>query len=121
MTAFTNAFRALKHGDELTPEESLEVDDVLDAAVEFCAGRMGISAFAAIGTLHWPGNDAPSPAHTRYVAMAFTPNTDPRKDDLRRAIDKLLVHQGYHLTKHGLFTSEELASADTTIKRRNHP
>jgi hypothetical protein len=104
--------------DHLTDEAKIEIDDVLEAASALAAGQLPIHEFAKVGVLDSPATGRVSGGYTRYAALLSTPVTDPRRQDLRRAIDSLLAFQGLITTSFGIFEAEDLAGVPVLIRRR---
>lgn len=92
----------------MTDDDKGSIEDVLDAAVECDEGRLPLHAFAQLGTVQPVWRVTPSAGYTRMLAMLVGRNDDPRRAALRRCLDRLLIEQGYVLTKHGLFAPDEI-------------
>lgn len=94
----------------LTPEEQEAVEEVLDAA------DYGLADAATTGALCWAGQ--PSPAYTRFVALAVTPTSDPRRAALETLRDKLISQSGFIRTEQGIFSAEDLGTYDVALHWR---
>lgn len=90
----------------LTPDETAEANDVLDAAAEWAAGRMPWEVAAQVGTIE--NNGRPSPSSTRFIATVLVSPLDPRRPHLKALIDHLLVMQGLTVTEGGIYTQRDL-------------
>lgn len=99
--------------ERLGDDEKLQIDDVLEAAGEWSAKRLPIHEFSKIGGIL--SNGKPSAGYTRMLAFVTTPRTDPRWDDLRRAINALLVFQGFVVTTAGVWSREDLATDNFVV------
>lgn len=97
----------------LTTDERAEVDDILDAAAEWQAGRMDWRAVAGLGRLEI--NGAPSESYSRFVAVAMTPPGDPRRAALLAFLDVLVRAEGYIATRQGTFTRHETRMHDQAV------
>lgn len=106
--------------DRMTDADRLEVDDVLEAATAWARRELPIHEFAKVGTIPSPATGRTSSGYTRYVAMLATPITDPRRMDLRRAIDALLRFQGIEVTTHGVFDRDEIVDVPILSRIREH-
>lgn len=91
----------------LLPSDWQDIETVLTAAGEWAAGRLPIEAFAREGTIPVTPGGTGSPGYTRYCAVCLAKG-DPRHGDLLRAIDELIRFQGYRMTNHGIFSSDDL-------------
>lgn len=93
----------------LTPDERADVEDVLEAAAEWHAGRLPLPAAAAVGTY------GDSPAHARFLATTTTPREDARWHDLQAMLTALVKAQGYELTRQGCFSRYDLGSVGAVV------
>jgi hypothetical protein len=89
----------------MTFDDHMEVDYVLDAAVEWQEGRLPTAQAAQIGTITRNGH--PSSGYTRFVALFLTPRQDVRWDALYNLISHLDQLQGGVHTRQGRFTKAE--------------
>jgi len=123
MSATREAVRHLLPGDgrrPLSAEERVVVDDVLDAAAEWRAGRLPLEAFAAIGRLpHWDsrGRRVEGAGYARFVALLMAEPSDQRRAALIAAIDAL-VRADTHavVTRQGVFDRGELARSEVVVR-----
>lgn len=110
----------------LTPEDRAVIEDILDMAAEWAAGRMRWQAVASAGTLDW--NGAPSVAYARFVALRVTPRTiydedgniiggDHRWANLQALIDVLVRAEGFTVTRQGVYSSWELREHADAVER----
>lgn len=102
--------RAVSH---LLPERLREyapdIEDVLDAAAEWQAGRLDLNTLLHLGTIPYQGR--PSPRYSRFVAVATTSPSDPRRAALLAAIERVASTQGT-FTHQGFFQAFELHQHD---------
>ena len=105
---------AQRQWDNLAPWDHECVNDVLEAASEWEAGSLPLPEFAKIGAITSPTGFV-SPAYSRYVAVISTQPDDPRRTALLRAIDRLLIYEGLHLTKHGIFSPQDVAEVGASV------
>ncbi len=103
----------------LNPDEAADVNDVLDAAQDWDAGKLPWQAAANVGTILCNGR--PSSGYSRFIAFLLTPKTDPR----RRCLDALGTHldtqQGLRVTPRGTFSQRdinELHESEHIMRRR---
>lgn len=99
----------------LTPEDRAVIEDILDMAAEWAAGRMRWQAVASAGTLDW--NGAPSVAYARFVALRVTPPSDPRRESLLALIDVLVRAEGFTISSQGVYSSWELREHADAVER----
>ncbi|MGI8406035.1 MAG: hypothetical protein ACR2OE_14955 [Thermomicrobiales bacterium] len=90
----------------LTPEETADVNDALDAAADWAAGRLPWELAANVGTVE--NNGRPSPSFTRFIATVLVSPLDPRRPHLKALIGHLLVMQGLTVTDGGIYTQRDL-------------
>lgn len=88
----------------LTPEESAEVNDVLDAAHAFANGEMPWHAAASIGD-----------GRLRGLATVTTDRHDPRWTSLMRLLDVLIDASGHVRTNHGIYSNRQLGEYDVAV------
>lgn len=103
----------------LNADEALAVEDALDAAAEWAAGRLPWQEAArqgAMGYRHWQGRMIESTGYGRFVALLVTPHDDPRWQPLARLCDLLSRQQGYVMTTQGTFSREELGEAGAVVR-----
>lgn len=108
---------ASKFDENLTPVDRLDVNDVLDAALEWQAGRLPLEVFVKIGGCYSPVGTDPSPGYTRYLAMTATVPSDPRRVALRQAVDAILRYQGFVLTTAGMFSPADIPDIPIMYRR----
>ena len=87
-------------GKPLPFDQQMEVEDVLDAAMEWKDGRMPTTAAAQIGG-----------GYVRCKAITKTPMTDPRWHALRALCEHLDDLSGAKMTRQGRFDRFEFATA----------
>ena len=98
-----------------TPDEREAMEDVLDAAVEWEAGRLPFDDAIRIGTLpNARGN--PSPEWSRALAFRMVAGSDPRKASLYRLSENGSRMRGKVLTAFGIFDRYELQRSDDQIR-----
>ena len=97
---------------ERPPELHDEIEDILDAAGEWAAGRLPLTELMRLGTIE--NNGHPSPGYSRFSAIAMTPASDPRRDYLRKAI-RLVVGAQTVITHQGIFSRDELHQHDHAV------
>lgn len=90
----------------LTPEESAEINDVLDAAAEWAAGRLPWQTAAQVGTILSDGR--PSAGYSRFLARFTCSPSDPRRRHLIALQDYLDAAQGLQITDKGTLTQRDL-------------
>lgn len=90
--------------DRLTTEQHAEIEDILDAAEQFTLGALPIGAFCGLST-----------GRLRCLALISTPKEDPRRAPLLRAIDAVLLYQGFVITTCGVWTPEEIGRANMRV------
>lgn len=100
----------------LTPDEQEAIEEVLDMATYWVANGGPTTTAAATGALCWNGK--PSPGYTRFVALALTPKSDPRRADLERLRDRLISQSGYIRTEQGMFSAADLGEYDVALHWR---
>lgn len=116
---FTTAGAALGMGRPIPPEWAFDIEDVLDAAEAWQAGRLTLSVAANIGTVAY--RDQPSPRYTRYLAIIHTALDDPRRPALMAMLERI-VRANHTVTKQGMFTREEQHQHDQVIRwLQDHP
>lgn len=93
---------------DLTAEERLAVEDILNAAVAWEAGALPLHAFAEIGPLAYAGRY--SAGYGRFVSVRTASPDDPRRTALLAAIDALVRLEPVVVTDHGVFEKAELAT-----------
>ncbi len=84
----------------LTRDEAASVEDILDAATEWQAGRLPLGELARIGSLAY--GTRPSPGYSRFVAVYTTSRRDPRRAALQAAIEEMVRREGWVSTGQGL-------------------
>lgn len=103
-------------GRILTEDERLAIEDALDAAVDWEAGRLPFEEAIKIGTVpNARGN--PSPEWTRALAFRNVPASDPRKESLYKLSETGSRMAGKIETSHGWFTRQELNENEFNIRR----
>lgn len=102
----------------LTAEDRQEVDDVLDAAVEWQAGRLPLIEAARVGQIVSPGTDAPSAFYSRLVARFLSLGGDSRGPTMQALLEALVRFQGAQVTNFGIFDADELAASGVVIRGR---
>lgn len=123
-TAIGATFTAFMPGQgrrELSPEELDSIQDCLDAAVEWDAGRMPLNTAAHVGTV-LTHDGHPSRSYSRHVASLWAWRAkDPRWKALDRMVNVLSTAM-YVPTNQGLFTSADMHQHDRAIQYlRDHP
>lgn len=91
-------------GKPLPFDQQMEVEDVLDAAAEWQAGRLPTTEAAKIGGISTPG-------YTRFKAITTTPVTDPRWSALHALVSHLDDLSGGKMTRQGRFNRFEFDQA----------
>lgn len=116
-----NAFQPDQGRRELSPEELDSIQDCLDAAVEWDAGRLPLNAAAQVGTI-LTHQGHPSRAYSRHVASLWAWRAkDSRWPALNRMVN-VLAGAVYVKTRAGLFSSAELHEHDRAVQYlRDHP
>ncbi|MDQ3222113.1 MAG: hypothetical protein M3Q75_01350 [Gemmatimonadota bacterium] len=106
---------------DLSPEELDSMNDILDAAAEWAAGRLPLNAAAQVGTI-LTHQGHPSRAYSRHVASLWAWRAkDSRWKSLNRMVN-VLAAAVYVKTSQGLFTSEQLHEHDRAVQYlRDHP
>ena len=94
----------------LTPEHHAAVEDLLDACVEWDAGRLPFTEVMKLGGYR-------SPMYTRRAAIQTTPLDDPRRASLMRLFDTLVRLQGYTATRHGCFNAQDRRELEEARQR----
>lgn len=92
----------------LSDDDKADISDVLDAAQSWSEGAMPIEEFARIGFMDSITTGRVSSGYTRFVALVSTPKSDPRRAALLKAIDAVIVFEGYVFTTSGVWTPEEI-------------
>ena len=90
----------------LTPDEAADVNDCLDAAAEWAAGRLPWQAAANVGTILCEGR--PSSGYSRFIAFLLTPKSDPRRRCLDALGTYLDTQQGLRVTPRGTFSQRDI-------------
>lgn len=121
---FTTAGAALGQGRNL-PEQYApyadDLEDVLDAAEAWQAGRLPLSTAANLGTVPYRDRDGrphPSPRFTRYLAMVHAAPDDPRRAALLAMIDRM-IRANHIVTPFGIVSQDELHQHDQAVDRLN--
>ena len=91
---------------QLTSDEREVIEDVLDAASEWQAGRLPWEAAAQVGTLL--RGSRPSAGYSRFVAAHVTPRSDPRRAALEALQDHLDRMRGLIVGERGTISRTEL-------------
>jgi hypothetical protein len=97
--------------ERMTFDDHMTVDEVLDAAVEWEAGRLPTAQAAIVGTIE--RNGQPSAPYSRFIAIATTPKEDKRWQSLYNLVTHLDQLQGAVHTRQGRFYRSE---ADYTVR-----
>ncbi len=103
MSSAIDAVRHLLPGKgrrELSPDEVADVEDILDAAAEWQAGRLPLGELMRIGSL--THGTRPSPGYSRFTALYTTSKSDTRRAALMAAIEELIRRDGWVSTGQGL-------------------
>ncbi len=109
MSAVTNLATHLLPGKgtrPLTCDEAAVVEDVLDAASEWQAGRLPLGELMRIGSL--THGTRPSPGYSRFTALYTTSKSDTRRAALMAAIEEMVRREGWVSTGQGLDQQGEL-------------
>src|SRR5690349_6206113 len=110
---FTTTGAALGMGRPIPPEWAFDIEDVLDAAEAWQAGRLTLSVAATIGTIAY--RDQPSPRYTRYLAITHTALDDRRRPALMAMLDRM-VRANHTVTRQGILTADEMHLHDEAIR-----
>jgi hypothetical protein len=119
VAAYATTFLPENGKRALTPDEQLDVNDVLDAAQDWQAGKLPWEAAANVGTILCEGR--PSSGYSRFIALLLTPKTDPRRRGLEALGRHLDTQQGLRVTPRGTFSQRdinELHESERIMKRR---
>lgn len=94
---------------EVTEEQALAAEDVLDAAAEWDAGRLPLDLAKGVGGAVNLRTGLDSPGWTRALAEAYTRGTDdPRRGALLRMLDAILAHPNRVVTRQGVFHRRDI-------------
>ena len=119
MNGLADAITQLVITRPLTDDDRATIQDILDAASEWNAGRLPFYAFMRAGTLlGYDRNNRryESAGYARAVALVTTAPSDPRRACLLRAIEELCRLQDVVRTRHGTFTRESLHEHGVTVR-----
>ena len=101
-------------------DEALALEWVLDAAQEYVDGKLPWYEAAKIGAvthIDWrSGRDIESAAYARFLAVVFTPASDPRRAAVLALCAEIVAQSGAVLTTHGLFSKQDLFEAGVTVR-----
>ena len=101
-------------------DEGLLIEWVLDAAQDYVDGKLPWYEAAKIGAvtrIDWrTGRDIESAAYTRFLAIVFTPASDPRRAAVLALCTEIVAQSGAVLTTHGLFNKQDLFDAGVTVR-----
>lgn len=106
---------AARQRDRLSAADRQDVEDVLDAAAAWAGGDLPMGEFIRVGTLVIPGTGRVSPGYSRYMAMICADPGDVRRDALRGAVDRIILHGGLQITRHGIFEPAEIAESGAVV------
>lgn len=101
-------------------DEGLSIEWVLDAAQDFVDGKLPWYEAANIGAvthIDWQsGRDIESTSYARFLAIVFTPASDPRRAAVLELCEEIVAQSGAVLTTHGLFEKQDLFEAGVTVR-----
>jgi hypothetical protein len=100
---------------EMTSDEALAVEEILDAAQHYADGKLPWHEAANIGPVESQRGD--STAYGRFLALLWaTANSDPRLPALRSLIDALVTASGVTVTRFGIIDQDELIQHDVIVR-----
>jgi hypothetical protein len=106
---------AIRRRERVTAEEWPMIEEVLELATAWADGEVDLLDAARVGRMAWKGR--PSPGYTRAMAMAMAEPGDPRREDLKLLVDRLLTMKGSVITDFGVFGKSELLFSDSNVRR----
>lgn len=122
MESLAHAIQTAFANRDWTPEERQAMEDVLDAAAEWRAGRLPLKEAARFGEIADRSGVTCTAARTQYRAMLATPLEDPRRPALRALLDTLVARQpGVVLTSKGVFDRDEIYARGVTVNDARDP
>jgi hypothetical protein len=101
-----------------TFDESIAIQYVLDAAMEYTEGRLPWYEAAKIGAVsrNVDGQEVESTAYARFLAVMLTESSDPRRRAVLKLCGELVEQSGAVLTTHGFFDRGELHEINVTVR-----
>lgn len=121
MSFLGNVIRNLiRRKPQRTELESIE--DVLDAAHEYASNQLPWWEAAKVGPIEladWrTGELIESTAYARFLAVVYTPTSDPRRRSTLKLVDELVAQSGTVITTQGVFERNDLAGVTVRTYER---
>lgn len=120
MISLADALTSLFGQRDWSPDERTSIQDVLDAARDWRAGRLPLALAGAAGEIATRDGILSPAGRSQCRAVLAASPSDSRRADLLAMLTALVSRQpNVALTNRGLFSTDDLRAAGVTVNARD--